>query len=213
MWKPDGTAEKRGVEFMSIDAESILDFDTLADTSFEETIEEFRSKTPPLCTLTCSPGSVERLKDFLCRLRAEGVAAVVVLRSTGSDLEQANALGVFEVLRDWDQLLLRNILELSIGWIPREFHEPLKLEAKTELKWFEQWQTASHDSRIHRYPALPWRSFLRKINAENFQFISDLMDLSHRKATPESNRTTAALIKQFLDAKKKTICIFPKRWN
>lgn len=198
---------------MSTDAESQLDFDKLADSSFEETIEELRGKTPPLCTLICSPHSVARLKDFLCRLRAEGVAALVVLREGEKSPNQAEILTIFETLRDFDQLLLRNVLQLSGSLIPKESLEALRQEAKTELKWFEQWQTASHDARIHRYPTLPWRSFLRKINAENFQFIVDLMQLSLNKPSAESKAKISEHIKLFLDAKKKTICIFPKRWN
>lgn len=198
---------------MSTENQTEFDLSTLKGRNLESAIKKVQSKTPPLCTLTCGAGSMDELKDVLCRLRAEGVAFLVLLKGGSELVDESETLKVFATLRDWDQLLVRNILELCIGWIPAAYHDVLRAEAKTELKWFEQWQSAAIDPRIHRYPALPWRSFLRKINAENYEFISELMELTLKPATPETQKATADRIKAFLEAKKKTICIFPKRWN
>jgi hypothetical protein len=60
-------------------------------------------------------------------------------------MDESETLKVFATLRDWDQLLVRNILELCIGWMPATYHDVLRAEAKTELKWLEQWQSAAID--------------------------------------------------------------------
>lgn len=190
-----------------------IEFDKLADEALAKTARSFASLQPPICQLTCSPWEMSRLTEFLCRLRSEGVAALVHIKAPSERVQDEVLEDVFSTLRNFEQLLLKNILELCLDWIPAEYHTVLKQESKTELKWFEQWQAAAHDVRIHKYPILPWRSFLRKINTENYIFARELMSLSELPNTPQNKEAMRLLLQRFLEEKKKTICIFPKRWN
>src|SRR5690606_9168858 len=116
-------------------------------------------------------------------------------------------------LRDWDQLFVENFLAVCEAWVPQEFQQALRTEAKIELKWAKEWMTAASDQRIHKYPGLPWRSFLRKIMAENYDFAMKFLELTAAAATDENVKKMVAHIQGFLEAKKKVVCVFPKRWN
>ena len=89
----------------------------------------------------------------------------------------------------------------------------MQTEAKIELKWFREWLMAASDSRIHKYPGMPWRSFIRKVVGENYTFACTFLELVASTATPENREYLQLLMKGFLESKKKFICTFPKRWG
>jgi hypothetical protein len=171
-----------------------------------------KSQTP-VVTLTGSLESFERIKTFLFASRAANVSALFLLKKPENFLEDEEIHYLFEFLRDWDQLYVANFLAVCAEWVPQEFQEPLKTEAKIELKWAKEWLTASTDQRISKYPSLPWRSFIRKVNSENFAFAIRFMELAAAPATDENVALMIEHMKNFLEAKKKVLCVFPKRWN
>lgn len=180
-----------------------LDLDQLPPAKLAAQVARLEKSSAPLATLAASPEHVVYLRDALMALRASGISPLLTLRRGSETHDRETLLQFFALLRDWDQLLLRNMLELIGDRVPEKFRPNLAFEARTEAKWFQEWLTAVSDPRIHRYPGLPWRSFLRKVNAENFDFARALLS-----DEPLEERVT-----QFLIAKKKTICIFPKNWN
>jgi hypothetical protein len=192
---------------MSIEVNPDLDLDRLAPAALSKQLLRLEKQSKTLATVAASTGNSESIKDTLCSLRASGISPLLLVRKGFAKWPTEEILAFFGFLRDWDQLLLRNLTELAGDRIPAPFQATLAQEAKTELKWFQEWQTAVADPRIHRYPGLPWRSFLRKVNAENFAFAQDLL---RDDATLES---LDVRIRGFLVGKKKTICVFPKNWG
>ena len=166
----------------------------------------------PIVTLVGSIESWERIKTFLFASRASNVAALFLLKKPEGFLEDEEIQYLFGFLRDWDQLFVENFLSVCEAWVPQEFQQALKTEAKIELKWAKEWMTAASDQRIHKYPGLPWRSFLRKIMAENFDFAMKFLELTAAPATDENVKKMVTHIQSFLEAKKKVVCVFPKRW-
>jgi hypothetical protein len=179
----------------------------------EKQISEFEKTQAPLVGVQASIRNWDKIEAAICSLRSANVSALLALRKTGEVLEDEEILYLFGVLRDWDQLTLQNFLEVCGDWIPQEFQETLKTEARIELKWAKEWLTAASDQRITKYPALPWRSFTRKIVTENYQFAVKFLELAAAPATPENLAAIHKHITDFVEAKKKVVCIFPKKWK
>lgn len=192
---------------MSIEVQADLDLDSLPKGGLLRKVSGLEKRKAALATLIASPGGEQTIIETFCALRASGISPLLVLRAPAAPLATDHILAFSSFLRDWDQLLLRNLLELAGDRIAPRHAAALAQEAKIELKWFQEWQTAVSDPRIHRYPGLPWRSFLRKVNAENFSFLQELL----RDDSSEEALDTA--VKAFLVGKKKTICVFPKNWG
>jgi hypothetical protein len=166
----------------------------------------------PLVSVSVPLDWWEGIPFFIGTLRSANVSVILQVKKLPNMLlDEGQMKHVFSSLRDWDQMLLSNFMELCEERVPEHFRASLKTEAKFELKWFAEWLTASSDFRIHRYPGLPWRSFVRKINRENFEFAS--LVLSSQVAEVPGDLGIDDKIKQFLEEKKKVVCVFPKRWN
>ena len=166
-----------------------------------------------LLLLNGSVENIERIARALLNLRSENRSALLLLRKPDFPLEDDEVRALFQVLRDTDQLTLQNILSLCEDWIPRAFTATLQNEAKIEMKWFREWLTALNDSRIHKYPTVPWRSFIRKIISENYAFATKFLELVALPANPENLGAVQNHFNQFFEAKKKVVCLFPKRWE
>jgi hypothetical protein len=202
MWKPVGSAENPAEESMSI--ENVLSLDGLKPSALKRQIAQLEKKKTSLITLETSARNWEEVQGTLCSIRASGLSVLLLLDQASQDRSAQEILLLLSNLRSWDQLLLRNLLQVAASHIDAKFLPFLQQEAKIEMKWFQEWQTALTDPRIHRYPGLPWRSFLRKVNAENFAFA---------KALLEGKGADDRLLEDFLKSKRKTICIFPKNWS
>ena len=191
---------------MSIEARLDLDLDAVPLDALVGRLGEFEQKQAHLVTLGGSLENIEAIRQAFCTLRACGISPLLLIRKPEFEISREEILAVLGFLRDWDQLLLRNLLEIVGERVPASFLPNLAAESKTEFKWFQEWQTAVSDPRLHRYPGLPWRSFLRKVNNENFEFAQSLL-------RDDAVESLDATVKAFLISKKKTICIFPKYWR
>lgn len=161
----------------------------------------------PLVTLRVPLNEWRSLKGFLPELRASNKAFIVLLKRHETPLPDADIPELFACLRDWDQFLIVNFLEIcGAEWIAEPHAKALKVEAVFELTWFRQWSTALSDPRLHLYPGLPWRSFIRRISGENYRFALALL-------SPENEGRTDELFAAFLMAKKKVVNLFPKKWK
>ncbi len=106
-------------------------------------------------------------------------------------------------------------LVLFDGWLSDKFQKHFEIEVKIELKWFREWLVANQDSRISRYPGLPWRSYMRKVIGENFDFAQTLLNVG-ANLPPEMRKedlTIENLVLAYLKSRKKAICFFPKKWG
>lgn len=182
-------------------------------SGLEEQISQFEKSQAPLVGIQASIHDFQKVEEAICSLRSRNVSALLALRKPGETLEDEEILGLFGVLRDWDQLTLQNFLEVCGDWVPQEFQETLKSEAKIELKWAKEWLTATTDQRITKYPALPWRSFTRKIMGENYRFAVRFLELAAAPATEENLSAMKKHILEFVETKKKVVCIFPKKFK
>ncbi|MFM8270593.1 MAG: hypothetical protein ACKN9V_10435, partial [Pseudomonadota bacterium] len=144
----------------------------------EQQVSELEKQQAPLVGIHASIDSWDKIEAAICSLRSANLSALLALQKSADILNDDEILYLFGVLRDWDQLTLQNFLEVCGDWIPQEFQEILKNEAKIELKWAKEWLTAVSDPRITKYPALPWRSFTRKIVAENYRFAVRFLELA-----------------------------------
>jgi hypothetical protein len=199
---------------MFIDGIPELNVDSATQQSdIEKQISEFEKNQSPLVGLQASLTNWEKVESTICALRSANVSALLELRKAGDLLEDEEIVYLFGVLRDWDQLYIQNFLELCGDWVPQEFQETLKNEAKIELKWAKEWLTAVTDQRFTKFPTLPWRSFTRKIVGENYKFAVKFLELAAAPATPENLAAIHSHIKAFVEAKKKVVCVFPKKWK
>lgn len=146
----------------------------------------------------------DRMKRVLLALRAADIPTILLVRSR-EPLVMSAAFQQLEFLKQWDQCSLINVMQICQNAIPERFSSVLTAEAKIELKWLQEWWSASQGPRMARYPGLPWRSFIRKINSENFQFARELIS--------EGDSDLDERMKTFLTNKKKVVCVFPKRWG
>jgi len=163
--------------------------------------------------VTASVTNWDKIREMLMGLRSANISPILQLRRADALLDDEELTYIFTFLKQWDQFLLVNFLEICGEWVPQDFQQRFSVEAKTELRWFKEWATAASDPRIHKYPGLPWRSFMRKINSENHAFALRFLELVAAPATDEIKATLQTLLLEFLEAKKKVVCVFPKRWN
>lgn len=180
-----------------------------------ETREKFpaKKKTVPKTEVVENPlemvelpiGEWDKIKSALLEVRASNRCAILTLKPIEKEVSLDELSGIFDFLRDWDQLTLQNILTLYGNHIPAEFKPELVSEGKMEIMWLRQWLLASVDPRIGKYPGLPWRSYIRKSIRENYLFAENLL------YGDETN--FKSLVEAYLAARKKVLCIFPKNWN
>ena len=196
-----------------------LDLDTLvigdagAEAAVASRLDRLDAERSPVVTVRASLTNFDRVRAALCRLRASNVQAILLLRRGEVALDEDEAMEVFSWLRLWDQFLVHNFLVVCGEWIPAEFLPRLEQEGKLELMWFREYSAALADPRLHRYPPLPWRRFLRRLNDENYEFVVSFLELAARPATPDNRELLRAYLASFLEAKKKVVSLFPKRWN
>jgi len=190
-----------------------IDIDALEGAALLSRLQDLEKQAYPLVTLTSSVNDWEKIRSSLLALRSSGMSAMLLLRRSQELLEDDEIQVIFTYLRDWDQLLLHNVLEICEGWIPAAYLPRLQIEAKLELKWFKEWWMAMSDPRIHKYPGLPWRRFVRKVVGENFDFAIRFLYLVALPATPENIDEVRVHFETFFEAKKKVLSIFPKKWS
>lgn len=199
---------------MSIEPAPRLELDNyLGEEAILTQVRSYEGKSIPLVTLVASVESLLRVRTTLCELRSLNISALLLLTPASVPFNDDELEVVFSFLRDWDQLILNNFLELCRDRIPPAYLGLLQTEAKIELKWFQEWQIATSDARIHKYPTLPWRSYIRKIVRENYKFASTFLPLVKPEVLEANAAETQHVLREFLEAKKKVVCIFPKRWG
>jgi hypothetical protein len=176
-------------------------------------VKSLESEGVTFVTAKANLDALDRVGPLLASLRASGVGAVMLLHRGDETVEEEEALTIFQFLRDSDQMLLHNFLELCEGWVPPEYVVSLQTECKFELKWFREWLTAANDTRIYKYPSLPWRSFIRKVNTENYQFAERFLQLVSEPNNVPNVQVMSDLFRRFLVAKKQVLCVFPKNWG
>jgi len=193
-----------------VDLDSLQGQDGLS--SWVRALEE---RQLPAVTLRASVRDWDRIQSAILMCRAANISVVLLLKAEaeaeGTVVPMEELPELLGLLRLWGQCLLHNILVLLRPAIPAGAIRALGAEAKIELMWFREWGTASSDARVHRYPGLPWRSFMRNVNEENFAFAVRLLELEAREGEPAPEAETAQAITEFLAAKKKVVNIFPKR--
>lgn len=199
---------------MSIEGLPTLNLDTLLEPkALNVELSQLEEKHQSLVSLAASIDSLERVVTSLMTLRATNISAILYLKKPEETLDDADLQALFKFLKDWDQLFLHNFLELCGDWVPVEFQSAIQNEAKIELKWAKEWLTANTDPRIYKYPSLPWRSFVRKIIGENYTFAVKFLEMTALPGTPENIQAIHQHLKAFLEAKKKVVCVFPKKWS
>src|SRR6185437_13810152 len=99
---------------MSIEPLSELNLDTIPDKQWLKTLVDLESGGSRLVQLIASPARLDRAKEALLALRAEGVPAVLLVDGRKTLLDDDEMAAQFSFLHDWDQLLLRNMLELCL---------------------------------------------------------------------------------------------------
>ena len=182
------------------------------DDSFYDEVAPLENSESFLVYLRGNISHMDKLKKALGILRASNASSIFLLEPESANASPKEIVEVIKNLREWDQLLLHNLLQLLTDWIPEKYRESLRQEAKTELKWYREWAIASFDTHIYKIPTLPWRSYIRKIINENYNFAVAFMKLL--TATPRlPEPDTDILIRAFLDRKKKVVCVFPKKWS
>ena len=180
------------------------------DLLFE--LEAFDKKQLHVVYLIAAKEELEQVKSALCTLRAHNKSGIVMVKREDLPVDVKELAYIIRSLRDQDQLLLHNIMQLIEMLLPESHHQTLRTEAPNELKWFREWLMASHDPRIHKYPGLPWRSYVRKVNQENFHFSASLVEILSSRLGDADDRL-GPVIRDFLEKKKQALCLFPKRWN
>lgn len=172
----------------------------------------------PLITIEGSVAAWDECALVLSRMRAAGLPVLLKLKKGDwtCELEELNYL--FRAMRGKDQLTLSNTLELFGGILNQETRDQtrdqLEVESRIELKSFQEWIVATCDPRLHKYPVLPWRSFIRKVIEENFEFANGALDILYMYGDDaEQSPELKNLIANFLESKKKVLCLFPKKWS
>ena len=183
-----------------------------SDDELRSEVDSLEEENRTLVYVVSSLKSYDKLRKILLALRSANVSAIVLLKESDRIPSVDEIDSLFRYLRDWDQLFLHNVLQLAEPWIPEKFREKLRSEVKHELKWFREWFLACSDPRIYKYPTLPWRSYIRKVTGENFEFAKALLKnvgLNPSIPVEEIDR----MFLEFLDRKQHVLCTFPKRWE
>jgi len=189
-----------------------LRLDEIGEEQIKKEVRSFEKKSVPFVFLEATPASRERIQSTLLSLRASNISGMLTLLKNGNPSAD-EVTEFFGFLRDWDQLTLTNLLALCGDWVPEAFRGEFSIEAKIEQKWMKEWMVASQDPRIAKYPGLPWRSFIRKINQENYAFAQTFVRFAAPDSEERSDITIGNLLRAFLKSRKKAICLFPKKWE
>ena len=199
---------------MTGDALPTVDLDTVAnEEAMRVALARLEEEGSSLVEVKGSIAQWDRIREAMMVLRASNLSTCLLLRRGDSALDDEELEVVFGYLKLWDQFTLHNFLELCSDRLPQGALAPLRTEAKFELKWFREWSTAATDERLHKYPGLPWRRFIRKITAENHAFVTKFLELIQAPKTDENLEALKILFQGFLAEKKKVVNLFPKRWN
>lgn len=197
---------------MSTEPTAHFDLESLADDgAVLAALSSTEADDRPLIRLVGGVGQWERIKQLMPQLRSANVAVCLSFKK-GGEVSEETLTEIFAHLRLWDQFTLHNLLELSGQWLAPQFLKALSQEARFETKWFEEWSTAAADTRLHKYPNLPWRRFIRKANHENYQFFTTLLE-EWGKGTDDEEARVGAVVAAFLKEKRKAVNIAPKRFN
>ncbi len=201
---------------MSIEPLAEIQLDKVEQGELAENIKQLEAEDTAVVTLNASVDDFDRILSALMTFRSANISTILLIHKSddpNDPIEDEEIQAIFTFLRNWDQLLLHNVLELCGDWVPQTFITALEAEAKSELKWFREWWTAYSDQRIHKYPILPWRRFVRKVVQENYQFAIRFLDLVAKPATPENIQEVQKHFQTFLENKRKVLSIFPKKWS
>jgi hypothetical protein len=180
--------------------------DEILGQKYKKHIRFLLKEKSPLLYLSAKSYPVSWMDEFFCALRAEGQAFVFSLLGVEPSWQEDEAIAVARSLARVEQLSLRNLLWLGMGFFPEPLEKVLRMEAVLELKCFEEWHRALGETSWQKYPYLPWRRFLRKVNEENLEFFEKFL----RSADEKEQQ---ALAVNFLNEKKKVVTIFPKKWD
>ncbi len=192
---------------MPTEREAELRIDTLQ--SVEEIlarVSQMETVPSQIIVITASFESLSSVKATLLSLRASDLGCVVLVQKPLEEPSFTEKQEALSMLRDWDQLLLFNVLNILSANIPDLFLSALAQEAKIEQKWFKEWVVGSQDPRMMKYPGIPWRSFIRKAVAENYTFATSVLGMGSDQTEDFQN-----LVSHFLSQKKQAVNIFPKR--
>ena len=127
---------------MSIETFPEVDLDLREEAAITADVSAFEKEGVPLVTVMSTADNWEKIRQMLCELRSVNISAVLLLKHELEALDDEEIAAILRFLKDWDQLLLQNLLELCDQFIPAVFLPPLQTEAKNELKWFKEWLTA-----------------------------------------------------------------------
>lgn len=186
--------------------------DEIAGDALSVELDRLEESQQHVVYLEASLGSWDKIKISLCGLRASNVPGILLLKSASQvPLEEIAQALIY--LKNWDQLYVHNFLALCGDLVPVKLQKDLQLESKIELKWVKEWLTASHDQRISKFPGLPWRSFIRKVVQENFDFAENFLRVASPESEEKNDVAAESLVVAYLKAKKKAVCIFPKNWG
>lgn len=188
-------------------------YPTAAD--LERSLALMENRTEKIVYLESDLEHFDRVRTAVMALRAINLSPVVLLAKSEPPPNHTELEYIISYLRDWDQLFIYNILVLFDGWLPEKFKKEFETEVKIELKWFREWLVANQDARFSRYPGLPWRSYIRKVIGENFDFAQTLLNIGANIA-PEKRKddlTIENIVLAYLKSRKKAICFFPKKWG
>jgi len=202
------------IEGITGDKQLPLQLGSLTSEALSKQLAKCETSGQAVVYLEADLTEFERVRSSLCLLRASNLSPILLLKPLDPPPTVAELEAVIPYLRDWDQLFLFNILVLFQGWLPPSFAKELELEAKIELKWFREWLVANQDARLSRYPGLPWRSYIRKVIGENYDFTLMLLRVGQPDESGQRDEMTLGnLLRSFLKSRKKAICFFPKKWG
>ena len=174
-----------------------------AGKSIAEYINELEAEGQGLFTFKAQVQSWEKVRDALLACRSANLGVLYLVSPPERPLQDEELAFIIDFLVECDQLSLTNLLVLMGDKLPVPFRSQLESEAKIERKWLEEWLLAASAQEIHKYPGLPWRSFIRKIVQENGDFAESVL----------AGHLEESYLNDFLEKKKKVVCIFPKRWG
>ncbi len=185
-----------------------IDLDELQLTDILLEINK-ENASPPVVFISLSVENWEAINSSLCVLRANNLASIIFLKEPNQALNCDELSFAFTSLKKLDQLTIHNFLTLSKPFIPPFFISNIEQEAKLEKKWLTEWLLADTDTRICYYPALPWRSYIRKTINENYKFAMEFLKLI---VIDDQNKLKELFLQFLEEKKKKVLCVFPKNW-
>lgn len=215
---------------MQEESEFEIDLDTYSIQKLKKTLASMRpslsnegkgEKASNVYTLTVTPFPeyLAHIKAVLCMMRAYHKPAILLLKNPSlieidTKAEEIHLIftQILETLYSYDQLFLYNGMTLLkearklIDYITPEYQKALDEESRIEMKCFREWIASLYDRRMNTLSPLPFRSFIRKLNTENYSFF---LDLIREDSEPQQH---IEIIKKFLLYKKQNILsLVPRR--